>query len=46
MGVDGPDQLQLQRLDRRQVVMHLLLDRIDDQRLAAATRGQQIGVGA
>ena len=46
MRIDGLDQLQVQFADQLQVAVDLLQHRIDDQRLAAASAGEQIGVGA
>ena len=46
MRVDGLDQLEVELVDQLQVAVDLLQHRIDDQRLAAAPAGEQIGVGA
>ena len=46
MGVDRLDQLEVELVDELEVAVDLLQHRIDDQRLAAAPAGEQIGVGA
>ena len=44
--VDRLDQLEVELVDELEVAVDLLQHRIDDQRLAAAPAGEQIGVGA
>jgi len=46
VGVDGLDQLDVELANELQVTLALVAPRIDDQRLAAAPAGAQIGVGA
>src|SRR6185312_9298534 len=46
VGVDGLDQLDVEFANELQVTLDLVEHRIDDQRLAAAPTGEQIGVGA
>ena len=46
MRVDRLDQLEIELADELQIAVDLLEHRIDDQRLAAAPAGEQIGVGA
>ena len=46
MGVDRLDQLQVELLHQLEVAVHLLQHGVDDQRLAAAPAGEQVGVGA
>src|SRR5947207_11721081 len=43
--VDGLDQLHVQLADELEITVDLLQHRIDDQRLAAAPAGEQVGVG-
>ena len=44
--VDRLDQLEVELADELEIAVDLLQHRIDDQRLAAAPAGEQIGVGA
>ncbi len=46
MGVDRLDQPEVELVDQLDVAVDLLQHRIDDQRLAAAPAGEQVGVGA
>jgi hypothetical protein len=46
MGIHRLDQPQLQLIDELDVTVDLLDHRIDDQRLAAATAGKQVSIGA
>ena len=46
MGVDRLDQPQVELLDQLDIAVDLLQHRIDDQSLAAAPAGEQVGVGA
>src|SRR5213078_3513664 len=43
--VDGLDQLYVELADELEITVDLLQHRIDDQRLAAAPAGKQVGVG-
>ena len=46
VGVDRLHQLQIELADELKVAVDLLQHRIDDQRLAAAAGGEQVGIGA
>ena len=46
MRVDRLDQLEVELLHQLEIAVDLLQHRIDDQRLAAAPAGEQIGIGA
>src|ERR1700722_11531940 len=46
MGIDGLDQSEVKLTNELQVPIDLLQHRIDDQRLATRTAGQEIGVSA
>jgi hypothetical protein len=46
VGIDGLDQLDVELTDELEIALHLVEHRVDDQRLAAAPAGEQIGVGA
>src|SRR5215510_5797657 len=46
VGVDRFHQLEVELTDELQIAINLLQHRIDDQRLAAAAAGDQVGVGA
>jgi hypothetical protein len=43
VGVDSLDQLEVELIDELDVALDLLQYRVDDQRLAAAPAGEQIG---
>ena len=46
MGIDGLDQLEIKFVHELEVTVDLLQYGIDDQRLAPAPAGQEVGVGA
>ncbi len=46
VGIDRLDQLEVELADQLQIAVDLLQHRIDDQRLASAAAGEQIGIGA
>jgi hypothetical protein len=46
VGVDRLDQLEVELFDERQIAVDLLQHGIEDQRLAAAAAGEQIGICA
>jgi CO dehydrogenase/acetyl-CoA synthase gamma subunit (corrinoid Fe-S protein) len=45
MGVDGLYELEIQFVNKMQIAVDLFQDRIDDQRLAARTAREKIGIG-
>ena len=46
VSIDRLDQPQIEFTDELQVAIYLFQHRIDDQRLAATTAGEQVGIGA
>ena len=46
MGVDGFDEFQVELAYELQITVHLLQNRIDNQRLAARPAGEDIGVSS
>ena len=46
MGVDGFNQFEIEFTNELEIAVHLFQDRIDDQRLAARSAGENISVSS